>query len=276
MRTKTPLARRAHRQGSIASWLAPFAAGLLLCGSASAHIELTDPPARYHRDHQKAAPCGLADNPPGENPPTVLVGGETITVHLDEFIPHPGHFRIAIAPSDAEFVNPTAFDDFYNADNVVLDDIEDVQGVQFHEIELEVPDIDCDPCVMQVLQIMHGGSFSTGSLYFQCADIVIEGSGAATTGPDDDTGNGDGDPSGGDPTGANDGDGDTGMSDGDTTAASADDGQASGTETGDTGVLPGGGGDDGGGCSCRANQGPPAGIAVLGLLVLGAFRRRSR
>jgi uncharacterized protein (TIGR03382 family) len=249
---------------------------LLVSSSASAHIELTDPPARYHRDFQKSPPCGHVDNPPGTEAPTVLAGGETIVVSIDEFIDHPSHFRIAIAPSDGEFVDPSDYDDFYSAANVVLDDIEDMPGVRFHDIELEVPDIDCDPCVMQVQQIMYSGApFSQAALYYQCADIVIEASGAATGGNDDGTG-GDADTSGGeasadDTGGPSDDDGTTGASDNDDdddgTTSSATDGDETPTGAGD-------GGDEG--CGCTATRDRPGTIALGLLLVAAGLRRRPR
>ena len=266
---------KAPRLSILASCGGALAASLLLCGTASAHIELLEPQARYGPDQQKAPPCGHPANPPGEHPPTVLSGGETITVRIDEFIAHPGHFRIAIAPSDAEFVDPTSYTDFYNADNVLLDDIDNPPGSQVHEIELQVPDVDCDPCVMQVLQIMtENPTFSQASLYYQCADIVIEASAAAETGENEETGSNE--ETGDDPT--NGPDDDTGLTNGETADESAGDGPRPGDTEGDeTGSNPSGGGGDGdGGCSCTTSDQRPTAALLLPLLLGGVLRRRRR
>lgn len=276
MRAETLETRLAVRH-RLASWFTAALGAMLFVASssASAHIALTSPPARYPQSEQKNPPCGHPDNPPGTDDPTVLSGGETIIVSIDEFIDHPSHFRIAIAPSDAEFVDPTDYDDFYVADNVVLDDIEDVDGVQFHEIELEVPDIDCDPCVMQVQQIMYSGAaFSQNALYYQCADIVIEASGAATTGGEDDTGDGGDETSGGDASAGEAGETSSDPS-GSTGVTGDDDGP--GTTEGNETSSGAGGNDDDDGCGCRTTHDRPAALMMLGLMLAGAsLRRRPR
>lgn len=247
--------------------------------SARAHIAMTNPPARYHMDEQKDGPCGMAGNPPGTGTPTVLVAGEPLTVEWDEFVDHGGHFRIAISnEGDQAFVTPTAFDDFYNSPNVILDEILD-DGQQFHDAEIVVPDMPCNPCSLQLIQVMYGGQFGPGSLYFQCADIVIEAAGAETTG---------GDESSGGPTDESTGAGES-SSEGDSTVSATGGGSASATgstagESSEGGVDPSiGTGESSGtagtednddaGCGCAADRRPSA-LALLGLVVLVRRRRR--
>lgn len=153
---------------------------------ASAHVALEQPLARYSRDYLKDGPCGRADNPPGESVAT-YAPGETITVRWDEFIDHPGHFRLALsAEGDSAFVDPVAYDDLYSAPNVLADGIEDPGGVQTHEYSLTLPDdLECEACVLQLIQVMTDkppwGPEGGNELYYQCADIRISAD-AATGG----------------------------------------------------------------------------------------------
>lgn len=163
---------------------------LALPSAASAHVALTEPAARYARDFVKEAPCGRADNPRGEVVAT-YVAGETITVRWDEFIGHPGHFRLALsADGDGAFVDPTDYDDFYAADNVLLDDIEDPDGVAEHAVQLTLPDLECEACVLQLIQVMTDkppwGPAGGNELYYQCADIRLVGD--ASELPEDEAG----------------------------------------------------------------------------------------
>jgi MYXO-CTERM domain-containing protein len=265
----------------IAAWALP----------AAAHIELTNPPARYSPDFIKDPPCGVPGNPEGPNPPTVLQAGETITIEIDEFINHPGHFRISFSEDGTDmFVNPTAFDDFYPDPSVLMDDIPDVQNGGIHEIDFEVPNVNCDPCTIQVLQVMTEGSFSENSLYYQCADIVIEGAAGTSSDSGDPTtvtatdptatatvtdtatdtadsgttaGGGDDDTTGGGPE-----------TSGDPTAATANvEDTGPSEDTSGTAATTSENDEDGSGCSCRASGSPNA-VWALPLFVVAVARRR--
>jgi len=253
---------------------------------ASAHIEMISPPGRYSADFIKDAPCGMVGNPPGVNPPTVLQAGEMITIQIDEFVDHGGHFRIAFSEDGTDqFVSPTAFDDFYNDPSVLMDNIPDNQDGGIHEIDFVVPDVNCDPCTLQVLQIMSGGTFSEGSLYYNCADIVIQGASAGTDGGSTD---------GGSATTATatvtvtDSAGDTssdgGEDDAGTTASVDDNGDDAPGETGDSAGTSGNSvtatdatadvdDEDEGGCACSSGPRPNV-VWALPLFVIALARRR--
>jgi hypothetical protein len=146
---------------------------------AGAHTALLEPPARYERTFQKSGPCGHPDNPSGE-PTATYAPGETITVRWEEFIGHPGHFRIAFsAEGDDSFVDPVDYDDFYPAENVLVDDIADPDGQLMHELEITLPDTTCERCVLQLIQVMTDkppwGPEGGNELYYQCADIALVG-----------------------------------------------------------------------------------------------------
>ena len=158
-------------------------------GLAHAHVALLEPPARYAREHVKSGPCGHPDNPSGDVTRSYVIG-ETIEVRFDEYIGHPGHFRIALSTDgDGALVDPTDYDDFYSAPNVLLDDIDDPDGVSDHRIDVTLPDTPCDPCTLQLIQVMTDkppwGPEGGNELYYQCADIRIVAD--ASELPDDET-----------------------------------------------------------------------------------------
>jgi len=252
--------------------------------SAWAHIALSSPAARYAQEAQKEGPCGMAGNPPGTNPPTELEVGDPLVVMWDEFVDHGGHFRISISNTgDDAFLNPTAFDDFYNSPTVILDEIMD-DGQELHQAEIVVPDIECNPCSLQLIQVMYGGEFGEGSLYYQCADIVINGASAETTageastgGPSDEsTGGGDSSTEGDSTVSASGGSASASTTtSADSTATSMDPPSLGTSESsGGSGSGSGGGDDDDSGCGCTADRGPSwfASLALVGLVV--ARRRR--
>jgi MYXO-CTERM domain-containing protein len=256
----------------------------LWAGPAAAHVELLVPTARYSPDFQKSPPCGHPDNPPGAGPVATYQAGETITIVFDEFINHPGHYRVALDPTGTDaFVSPTGFQDYYNSPEVLLDAIPDMNGGMY-SVEVTLPDTPCDPCTLQLIQVMNDGAWGPGNsdLYFQCADIVIEGAGGGTgdgTGGDDTDGDGTGGGGSASGPGGTSPGGDVGSggpvdSDGGTTVASGTEGTAGETDRGSSGS--GDAEDGGGGCSCRTAGSSPAAVAPWLLVGLLAVRRRRR
>ncbi len=228
--------------------------------SAFAHIELLSPPARYTPDHQKDEPCGHVMNPPGEGLVTVYEVGETISLRFEEFVEHTGHFRVAVDLTGMDdFTSPTDFDDFYNSPQVILDDIPDRQEGGLHTVEVTLPDTPCDPCSLQLIQVMtEDGAFGPGTqdLYFQCADIVLEPRMETGDPPADSSG-------GGDPSGADD------RGTGDEPFGTTSDTPASATaSTADSDTAPQG-------CSCRTFS-HPSGMTWLLLGLVGLRRRGAR
>lgn len=269
--------------------------------TAGAHIRLLDPLARH--EQQKTAPCGVADDMRGDNIYT-FEAGETITIRWEEFVPHPGHYRISFdADGFDDFVDPAAYDDFYTNEAVLLDNIPDMEGTMMYEQEITLPDVECDNCTLQVVQMMTDKPpYGDGNdLYYQCIDIILTA--GATTDTEDPTTTSDTDTDSdtdGPTTGSeSDTDSDTTTTEGPTgtegeTVVTTEDGTTD--ETTDAGTMSGGTGDDttgseptgvatdsdtgdsaGGedeGCSCKVSGTGPAGISLLfasGLLLL---RRR--
>ncbi len=193
------------------AWLLSFALPLFVPTPAHAHIDLQYPPTRCAQ--QKAGPCGEGCDTRSTQV-THLRPGATITVVLDEFIPHPSHFRISFdADGHDDFVTPTDPDERYSNETVLLDGITDVDGQKFHGIPVTLPDIECDNCTLQVIQFMYDklNNGRDDEIYFQCADLVLSadapgppGTGAdAGPGPGIDAGNPLNDSGGGDGGGCN-------------------------------------------------------------------------
>ena len=276
-----------------------FAVALaLLAVPAHAHINLLSPTPRTTM--QKQGPCGAGpDDPRG---PTVATfkPGEKIIVTFDEFVNHPGHFRIAFDDDGQDiFVDPKSFDDVGGGPGVLIDGIPDTNG-GMSMIEVTLPDLECDNCVLQVIQVMTDKPpYGDGNdMYYQCADIALVGEVASTTSGEPGTTSGPGttepgttgvDPSAGETAGGSSGEpGTTGVdpsagetaggSEANTTDSPTDGGGATGTSGGggSSGAASDGAetsspGDDKG-CGCRGDA--DGGWLALALVPLLVPRRR--
>jgi hypothetical protein len=181
---------------------------LALCvgSSAFAHFDLDKAgtlKSRYGRKEIKKGPCGRLN---GERSANVFTfePGATITVAIDEFIPHPGYFRIAFDENgDDDFVNPQTIlpinrecmndprdkcgaADFYNTPNVLMDNLDPhkftMPGKRY-SWDVKLPDVECGNCTLQVLQVMtdpfpihapYDPSYTGDDLYYQCVDLVLK------------------------------------------------------------------------------------------------------
>jgi hypothetical protein len=167
-------------------WMAACSATFMVASQSAAHLWLTDPPARHPADDLKYGPCGVGTPDSRTTDPDLITTyspGETITLTWIETIDHdPSHFRVAFSEfGDTEFVDPTGYDDIGNDYPIVLDGIADADAGAGHEYQVQVtlPNIQCDSCTLQVIQVMHDkppwGPGGGDDIYYQCADIVLEG-----------------------------------------------------------------------------------------------------
>lgn len=149
---------------------------------ARAHLGLITPASRYGPDVLKTGPCGVAE---GER--TAIVThyepGETIEVSWDEYIDHPGHYRIAFDPDgDDDFVDPSTMTELHSNEAVLLDGIPDEgPGERDYVATVTLPDVTCDNCTLQVIQVMYDKPPYTtpgNDIYYQCADLVLRVGGA--------------------------------------------------------------------------------------------------
>jgi hypothetical protein len=175
-------------------------ASLLGSSVVEAHFMLTAPASWDNQDGQgnpqKSAPCGQAD--PGAAPVatgavTAFHPGDTITITIDEKIPHPGHYRVALANSQAELpadptvtVGSTACGSAAIQDPPVFPVLAD--GMLVHTaafsgpqtFTVKLPDgMTCTKCTLQVEEFMsnHGLNNPGGCFYHHCADISIQAPG---------------------------------------------------------------------------------------------------
>jgi hypothetical protein len=155
---------------------------------AAAHIQLDYPPARS--TDQKARPCGVSGSTRGT--PMVLEPNTPLTVMWRETVNHPGHFRISLDMDGQDFTfPPDATSDTALTDPLVIQDlIPDVNGGPT-SFTFMLPDIECDNCTLQVIQLMtdkppYTVDANSNDLYFQCADITLARGGGSGDGGDGD------------------------------------------------------------------------------------------
>jgi uncharacterized protein (TIGR03382 family) len=176
---------------------------------ALAHINLDWPTDRGCAD-QKSGPCGGSCDSRSNNV-TALEPGATITVRWTETIDHPGHYRIGFDDDGSDaFQDPVTADDIQENPTlpVLLDGITDRGGGGEYEVQVTLPDIECENCTLQLIQIMTDPSkapYGDGNdIYYRCADLALRrgaGNGDAGPGPAIDAGPGGG--GGGDGGGCN-------------------------------------------------------------------------
>ncbi|HLU65423.1 MAG TPA: SCE4755 family polysaccharide monooxygenase-like protein [Kofleriaceae bacterium] len=163
------------------------AAGLLVAASSTAlaHVQLRAPLQRT--EGQKTGPCGGA--PRGDTVCTFRPG-QTIRIAFDETVEHPGHFRVAFDSSGNDFSDPIDPDGPLDNDQGMVvcgNDIPDrnanVDG-QRYTLDVTLPDMECDDCTLQLIQVMSTSPpYSSGELYWQCADIVLSADAPETPDP---------------------------------------------------------------------------------------------
>ena len=177
--------------------LALAALGIFGPTSAEAHFILQAPNSWAMQNAaglpQKSPPCGQADTgdpamPTGDL--TVFQKGQTITVTIQEVVPHPGHYRVAIAqtqdalPKDPPVVaGATACGSTTIAANPTLPLLAD--GMLVHTTPFTTPqsmqitlppDFTCTNCTLQVVEFMsdHPLNLQGGCFYHHCANVTIQ------------------------------------------------------------------------------------------------------
>lgn len=154
---------------------------------AAAHIALISPKPRYA--DLKEGPCGRGTADKRTANVNTFKSGETINVTWKETVEHPGHFRISFdADGVKSFVDPKSFTDMNTAPSVLVDGIADKTDGTTYSQSVTLPDIECDNCTLQIVQVMTDKPpYGDGNdLYYQCADVVLtKAAPPAPTGNDD-------------------------------------------------------------------------------------------
>jgi hypothetical protein len=160
---------------------APLAAALLLAllapGPGRAHVRLVQPVSRYG-DEMKVGPCGRLAGTRTTNV-TTFAPGTSITVIFDEIISHPGWYRIAFDPAGDAALGPPVYDGVRWSNpagvQVLADLLPDPPSGIRSEVQVTLPDLECDACTLQLVQVMTDKPpFDGGDdFYYQCADLRL-------------------------------------------------------------------------------------------------------
>ncbi|MBW2465008.1 MAG: lytic polysaccharide monooxygenase [Deltaproteobacteria bacterium] len=173
-------------------FIATILAGVGFSSLAHAHLALVSHDSRYGGGSAeiKQGPCGISGMGRSANVYT-YESGTTITVEWNEYIDHPGHFRIAFDDDgDDDFTKPPCLSNCdsgsmvigvapadYTDATVLIDGIASTTEGGRTSYDVTLPDVECDNCTLQVIQVMtdkppyetSGGN----DLYFQCIDLVL-------------------------------------------------------------------------------------------------------
>jgi hypothetical protein len=161
-------------------------AGLFAAGESAAHIDMSTPvPREQGRSREpnadlKAGPCGQVTNGRTDKV-NVFAPGETIEVVWAETTNHPSYYRIAfdrdgdddlpifggsgIGAASIDPRGPCPVD----GEVILAYDMDDRAGGT-HTLQVELPDVECENCTLQVVQFMYD---TIRPYYFQCADIAL-------------------------------------------------------------------------------------------------------
>jgi hypothetical protein len=194
-----------HNVKQSSLFIAVFIAGLAV--SANAHFVLISPAPWLVQDRlgdpQKISPCGgVSANPargttanPGvpSGAVTSVKGGTNLPLMVQETIFHPGHYRVALARTAAQLPPDPMVTTVQTARGlrsqsaviqnppvppVLLDGIfaHTERPTQNFEAEVPIPNINCQNCVLQVIEFMadHPGiAVDGGHSYHHCAILNI-------------------------------------------------------------------------------------------------------
>lgn len=180
--------------------------------SARAHIDMHGE-LKGRGGDQKAKPC---EGMPRSDEPYRFEPGATIELGVVELVPHDGYFRIAFDNDGTDFKDPqsiaplnpdrygegkkclgTARDrcgqsDFCNMSSdgngptVLWDNLDPhlIDGFSFGQTRtwtVKLPNVECDNCTLQVMQVMedpagdaHGPFDGENDLYYRCVDVVLK------------------------------------------------------------------------------------------------------
>lgn len=166
---------------------------------ALAHFTLMEPASWLVEnklgDPQKMAPCGGTSADAGKPSEVVgkVVGGQKLKVKVLETVYHPGHYRIALAvssrselPPDPEVVTKDSERGPRSVSAAIQNPVKPpvlVDGLWAHtarmtdpfETEIELPNITCKKCTLQIIQFMaeHGKNPDGDYSYHHCAELQI-------------------------------------------------------------------------------------------------------
>src|SRR5262245_20006744 len=183
-----------------AAWALLFsiaAAGLPL--AVQAHFKLLEPASwiveSERGDPQKAAPCGADPKAEMSNALGKATGGSKLHLKVLETIYHPGHYRVALSVNSRNELPPDPMTFERTTEKgprsvwatiqsppqipVIADGLfphySRPSNPQTYEADIQLPNISCPRCTLQVIQFMadHAYNQPGGYSYHHCADLQI-------------------------------------------------------------------------------------------------------
>jgi hypothetical protein len=174
---------------------------LALASPVEAHFRLLEPQGWIQEsdelgDPQWSAPCGGTLTDPGKRTGAItqVQGGGKLHLRIREMAFHPGFYRVALAvnsrselPPDPEAISNTGPDGrqhsvagaiHYPPSPPVLADGLFMHSAPFdkdQEADIEIPNISCAKCTLQVIEFMaaHSRNPDGDYTYHHCADLRI-------------------------------------------------------------------------------------------------------
>lgn len=116
----------------------------------------------------KTPPCGGASV--DETRRVSLVKGQTIKVEWEETINHPGLFKISFSQDGVTGFETNLIKEVQDDQNGAITYADPSSWHQF-STELLVPNVVCDKCAFQLIQVMTDSNPPT--MYYSCADVSI-------------------------------------------------------------------------------------------------------
>lgn len=163
---------------------------VLVPPAAKAHFTLNRPPSSLSTEDGGKGPPPCAAGIPS-NIVTKVEGGRPLTIQLLEFVPHPGHYRVALSVKSREELPPDP-DVVVNADGlsvsaaiqnppkfpILADGLfahTDASSPKRWQADVMLPNINCARCTLQVIEFMaeHLPNIGGGYFYHHCADLQI-------------------------------------------------------------------------------------------------------
>lgn len=167
--------------------------------SVQAHFKLLEPASWIAEDQrgdpQKSAPCGATPTSTPSDALTKVAGGSKIHLKVLETIYHPGHYRVALSVNSRNELPPDPYTVERMSDRgpvsvwaaiqsppqipVIADGLFQhytrPASPQTYEADVQLPNITCPKCTLQVIQFMaeHGYNQPGGYSYHHCADLAI-------------------------------------------------------------------------------------------------------
>ncbi|MGH9383403.1 MAG: SCE4755 family polysaccharide monooxygenase-like protein [Vicinamibacterales bacterium] len=164
-----------------------------------AHFKLLEPASwiveNERGDPQKAAPCGADPKAEMSNAIGKVQGGSKLHLKVLETIYHPGHYRVALSVNSRNELPPDPMTFERTTEKgprsvwaamqsppqipVIADGLFQhytrPASPQTYEADIQLPNINCAKCTLQVIQFMadHAYNQPGGYSYHHCADLQI-------------------------------------------------------------------------------------------------------